>query len=161
MNKCHIKWSSRKVYKHIFLLDLSYLQCTGATVIKKAVLPGQGSCCTKRASLRVFPTRVGARCQIFVSRANLRTRLWPFKNDRKKHSNNTKEKCKQTKRQMTAYSWYRGKLSCLDSCVPFWACKFWWRFYNWKESNEIATCSSGRLKSQNGVKTHFNIFRQK
>ena len=52
-------------------------------MIKKAVLPGRGSHCTKRAEPRVFPTRVGARCQIFVSRANLRSRLWPFKSDRK------------------------------------------------------------------------------
>lgn len=83
VNKSHITWRGRKVYKHIFIFDLAYLQCTGATVIKKAVLPGRGSQCTKRAEPRVFPTRVGARCSIFVRRADLRTRLWPCKNEEK------------------------------------------------------------------------------
>lgn len=46
-------------YISCFDLELSYLQCTGATVITKAMLPSGGSHCTKRAEPCVFPTRVG------------------------------------------------------------------------------------------------------
>ena len=52
-------------------------------MIKKAVFPGQGSHSTKRAEPCVFPRRAGAQCQIFVSRADLHTRLWPYKNEEK------------------------------------------------------------------------------
>lgn len=57
--------SKNRLYKEFFLpgevekvilSDLLYLKCTGATLIKKAMLTGQGSQYTKNSEPHEFPT---------------------------------------------------------------------------------------------------------
>ena len=53
-------------------------------MIKKAELPGEALIALRELALECFPQEWVARCQIFVSRADLRTRLLAQKKKTKK-----------------------------------------------------------------------------
>ena len=61
------------------MAQFPYLQGTGVTVITKAVLPGFGLHCTYEGRIPRVSIKSGARCAIFGSWADLRTRSWALK----------------------------------------------------------------------------------
>lgn len=118
----------------MFIFDLSYLQCTGATVIKKAVLPGRGSQCTKRElNLACFPREWVRGVQFLLDGLTCVRACGPWKM-RKKQINSAKKKCKQIKTTNEC------KFSMQETVELPWlmcsACKFWLKLWNRTESDE-------------------------
>ena len=72
--KSHNTGAFARVEKASQSAQSPYLQGTGTTVITKAVFPGFGLHCTLEGWFPRVPQNLGARCAIFGSRADLRSR---------------------------------------------------------------------------------------